>query len=129
MRPATLSTPRRSLSSLSSSGLMRQLALDEIGYFFLDICSGLLHLHQLHILHRDLKPQNILATRDLALNRVRLLLADFGECGVLDDHPSSTANTSFVRKAGTAGTIEYMAPEIIASILFSQNVDNSFFCR
>ena len=96
------------LPSQPVSSLLRQLMFDEIGHLFLDACRGLHHLHAHDILHRDLKPENLLASVDLATGAVKLMLADFGECGSNGD-----ASQSGDRKAGTAGTIEYMAPEII----------------
>ena len=60
------------------------------------ILSGLEHLHSLHIIHRDMKPANIL----LQGNRPRL--ADFGLARVLKSSKFSQT---------VAGTPEYMAPE------------------
>ena len=41
--------------------------------FFINICLGLNHMHEKKILHRDLKTQNILLTKD---NDIKI--ADFG---------------------------------------------------
>ena len=47
----------------------------------LDVCSGLQHLHAAGILHRDLKPNNILLSTtdpaDKSTRRYRALLSDF----------------------------------------------------
>lgn len=51
---------------------------------FKEIISGVRHLHTLQIVHRDIKPQNILISKQ---NRV--LVSDFGLCKKLEDGQSS----------------------------------------
>ncbi|GMM34708.1 bifunctional endoribonuclease/protein kinase [Saccharomycopsis crataegensis] len=70
--------------------------------------SGLHHLHKLHIVHRDIKPQNILVTpsktRDL-----RVLISDFGLCKKLEPDQSSFRGTT------ASGTSGWRAPELLMS--------------
>lgn len=75
-----------------------------VWYFFLSSVAGTAHLHEKHILHRDLKPQNLLlaATKD---RPPRVLVSDFGTAALLDD-------ILYDRSGGT-GTLEYMAPELL----------------
>jgi serine/threonine protein kinase len=45
-------------------------------YFYVfQLCSALKKVHEMYILHRDLKPQNFLLARN---RKEKLLLADFG---------------------------------------------------
>ena len=64
----------------------------------LDICRGLIAAHEQNIIHRDIKPQNILLTSGQIAK-----ISDFGVARILE------ATTDY---AGTiAGTRRYMAPE------------------
>ena len=64
----------------------------------LDVCRGLSAAHECNIIHRDIKPQNILLTSNLTAK-----ISDFGVARILE-----TAN----EYAGTiTGTRKYMSPE------------------
>lgn len=88
-----------------------------VWYFFLSAVAGIAHLHAKGILHRDVKPQNLLLTRSenstAASHRngsapappPRLLVADFGTSALL-------ADVSLADRTGGTGTQEYMAPEL-----------------
>jgi len=74
-----------------------------------EIASGLRHLHALKIVHRDIKPQNILVADSKKGHR--MLISDFGLCRKLE-----LDQTSFLPTAGGAmgvGTFGWRAPEIL----------------
>ncbi|KAJ3108810.1 bifunctional endoribonuclease/protein kinase ire1 [Physocladia obscura] len=73
------------------------------------ITAGIQYLHSLKLVHRDIKPQNILIGESkgkLAMHP-RILITDFGLCKRLADDQSSFHNT--IHTAG--GTIGWRAPE------------------
>lgn len=80
------------------------------------ITSGLRHLHSLKIVHRDIKPQNILisAQKKGTSGRDggrRMLISDFGLCKKLEIDQTSFLPTA--HGAMAAGTVGWRAPEIL----------------
>ncbi|KAF7366637.1 hypothetical protein MSAN_00921600 [Mycena sanguinolenta] len=78
------------------------------------ITSGLKHLHGLKLIHRDIKPQNILVSSGAGRGGAtahRMLISDFGLCKKLDVDQTSFLPTS--HGAMAAGTVGWRAPEIL----------------
>ncbi len=73
-----------------------------LAHLFADLADGLAHVHAAGVLHRDIKPQNILIG-----DRQRLVLTDFGVAR-LEDAPDLT------RVGDLLGTPAYLAPEQVA---------------
>ncbi|MCR5621526.1 MAG: serine/threonine protein kinase [Treponema sp.] len=103
-----------SLSSLieKQKGLPVSLAM----YIFLDICKGLRSAHKENIIHRDIKPDNVLISKDGEVK-----LTDFGISGSEKDFDEEDGDlskkaftSSFETMIGTKmGTPSYMSPEQI----------------
>src|SRR5579871_5908519 len=83
--------------------LLRQrngpLALEEAIPLFAQLCDAVHYAHEEGIIHRDIKPQNVLLQR-----RSHVLLTDFGIARV-------PAQSQVTRTGAGIGSIEYMAPE------------------
>jgi serine/threonine-protein kinase len=69
--------------------------------FGLQTCSALEHAHERQVIHRDLKPGNLLVTKT-----GRLKLSDFGLAQVVTE-------TKLTAAGKTVGSLHYMAPEQI----------------
>ena len=63
--------PGGDMATLSRS---RPLSIDKMLFYLEQVCSGLAHAHGCGVIHRDIKPQNLLLTAD----RQVVKIADFG---------------------------------------------------
>ncbi|RMI35059.1 MDR family MFS transporter [Nocardia stercoris] len=70
-----------------------------------DVATALDHAHSRGVLHRDVKPANILLTAPEAASPERAVLTDFGIARQLSANASSTVTGSF------AATLDYASPE------------------
>ncbi|HET8640183.1 MAG TPA: serine/threonine-protein kinase [Solirubrobacterales bacterium] len=86
------------LAGLCREGVLSDREIAEIGA---DLCEALDHAHSRSVVHRDIKPQNVLVTDD---GEPRAKLMDFG-IARLTDAAALTAPGDVV------GTLAYMAPE------------------
>ncbi|EXJ78657.1 IRE protein kinase [Capronia coronata CBS 617.96] len=81
------------------------------------ITDGVQHLHSLKLVHRDIKPQNVLVKAvksnrpPTGLPKLQFVISDFGLCKPLEEGPESTfAPTANHTAAGTTG---WRAPELL----------------
>ena len=77
---------------------------------FLDVAAAVAHAHANLIVHRDIKPNNILVT---TAGKVKLL--DFGIAKLLEGEGQTGAPTLLTHEGGSAMTPEYAAPEQLSN--------------
>ena len=79
------------------------------------IASGLRYLHELGLIHRDIKPQNILISSSSSSKGplYRMLISDFGLCKKIDIPSDQSRFVSTTYGSIAEGTAGWMAPEML----------------
>ncbi|KAK2847076.1 hypothetical protein Q5P01_010075 [Channa striata] len=87
----------------------RGICMERVVYYSAQITAGILHLHSMDIVYRDMKPENVLLD-----GKGQCRLSDLGLAMELPK------GKMICQKAGTAG---YMAPEILRQEYYRMSVD------
>ncbi|MHC4817853.1 MAG: serine/threonine-protein kinase [Planctomycetota bacterium] len=78
---------------------IRNLRMEDVVYLTSQILSGLRHVHERGVIHRDLKPWNVLVTRD-------------GTCKIVDFGLAKIPDSDLTDVDELFGSQEYIAPEL-----------------
>nr|CAD2163390.1 unnamed protein product [Meloidogyne enterolobii] len=123
----TLAEKKDLLARLKASGGC--LDLEKTRFVMAELCSALLHIHGLNVVHRDVKPENILLRKN-----GHILLSDFGCAKLIDESTNSNENNNIntnkdveesqqspeerrrskeKRRCSFVGTAQYVSPEML----------------
>src|SRR5215218_6562050 len=91
----------RTLAELTRAGAIADRDVARIG---IALCDALEHAHARGVIHRDVKPQNVMVLAEPAAGAGFAKLADFGVAHVASGDP-------LTRTGDVVGTLAYMAPE------------------
>jgi eukaryotic-like serine/threonine-protein kinase len=91
----------RTMSELAAAGALSDRDICGIG---MALCSALEHAHERGVIHRDVKPQNVLVVAEPAAGSGFAKLTDFGVAHVRGEE-------TLTRTGDVVGTLAYMAPE------------------
>jgi hypothetical protein len=103
----------RTLDELSAEGVLSDRDVIRIG---LALCDALEHAHGRGVVHRDVKPQNVIVPDAPRSAAGVAKLADFGVAHLAGDEP-------LTRTGDVVGTLAYMAPEQAAGRRVDERAD------
>ncbi|KAF5306178.1 hypothetical protein FQR65_LT07454 [Abscondita terminalis] len=110
MEYCTLGNLRNVIIQAENSCGLREI---DVAYVLKDISNALIYLHQLNIIHRDVKPENIVL--QYSNHRKKPVLYKLIDLGYAKELHNETA--SFV------GTLQYLAPEMFTQQKYNKKVD------
>ena len=105
----------------AAQGGLNKTTLDARLHLLIDIAKAVAAAHDIGVLHKDLKPANILVVPG-ANGGWQIKIADFGSASLFDPsrlHALGITNLGFTQTAGLenetlTGTLMYLAPEVLA---------------
>ena len=105
----------------AAQGGLNKITLDARLHLLVDIAQAVAAAHDIGVLHKDLKPANILVVPGANGGR-QIKIADFGSASLFDPsrlHALGITNLGFTQTAGLendalTGTLMYLAPEVLA---------------
>ena len=100
------------LADFSLDAKIKNLSIETIEKYFKEICEGMKYLHDRKMIHRDIKPQNIL------IKDGTIKLSDFGIAKKTD-----TTMITITDKANVFGTYSYLPPEVLKGEKYSVKCD------
>jgi tRNA A-37 threonylcarbamoyl transferase component Bud32/Ca2+-binding EF-hand superfamily protein len=92
--------------------MQKKISEDKIKHIMRQLGQGIKYLHEYGIIHRDIKPQNIMLTDKSGFPKVRIV--DFGLSKVIGSNEKASE---------CLGTLNFSAPEIVKKMGYNNRVD------
>jgi serine/threonine protein kinase len=97
-------------------------------FFFhvaISIANAMIYLHSRNVIHRDLKPGNVLCDGNVASGNFKVKVTDFGVATEANSDPYAGGASESAAKnlTGETGTYRWMAPEVIRHETYSSMAD------
>jgi serine/threonine protein kinase/DNA-binding winged helix-turn-helix (wHTH) protein len=115
----------------AAQGGLNKISLDARLHLLIDIAEAVAAAHDLGVLHKDLKPANILVVPGAQSGSWQIKIADFGSASLFDPsrlHALGITNLGFTQTTSLdaqalTGTLMYLAPEVLAGQSPSASAD------
>lgn len=95
----------------------------DVAHVLSSCLKGLDYIHQQKMIHRDIKPGNILLAKPGAIIDTTVKIADFGLAKDIEMKSMASQIMSMKSVSGKAGTEVFMAPEVYHGQKYKSNVD------
>uniref|UniRef100_A0A1I7UMC5 non-specific serine/threonine protein kinase n=1 Tax=Caenorhabditis tropicalis TaxID=1561998 RepID=A0A1I7UMC5_9PELO len=98
-----------------------RLTVEDGRYYAANLLAALDHIHSLGIIHRDVKPENLLVKED-----GRILLTDFGSAKFLKDYEKEEVEeegSNGRRRGSFVGSAQYCTPELLEGLRLHPSCD------
>ena len=89
-----------------------ELTETQLCVIFYQVFSGLIYLHENHIIHGDLKPQNILIS---SIENNSISNEDYSWIKIIDFGTAKIFKKTIIKGEDIVGTLYYIAPEVFSS--------------